>query len=200
MAEMIEQFPVVPRFRMHSQCEGHIVISAFLDRPIIPFGHHHTLGDGLDLLVKLADTINSLPNVEWCDLEQVLLSNYVMRRQGSTLRVRPFTARMRISVPNGVTQLQIENGTLAHPMSAWRFNSEVDGTGQQELPVNPGEEVELRRVDWGQVNHHDVVPRRSSAWAPVRRILCEVRDRMKPVLYRNSHAGARLNQCFHMLS
>ncbi len=45
-AEMIHGFPVVPRFRLSDFCEGEIVIAAFLERPIIPVGHHATLAKG----------------------------------------------------------------------------------------------------------------------------------------------------------
>ena len=189
MAEMIGHFPVVPRFRACAGCEGWIVINAFLNRPIIPVGHHDTLSDGLDLLVKLAGIVNSLPNVEWCNMEQILLSNYLVRREGATLCVHPFAARMQISVPDDVTSLRIESDTLDQTPSRWRLRSNGDA-GRSEFALSPGPDVELCLEGWGQMNYREIRPGRSSPWAPVRRILCEVRDRIRPVLYRKRNANA----------
>jgi hypothetical protein len=81
--------PVIPRFRLSSSCESPIVISAFLDRPIIPVGHHDTVADGLDLLSHIADVINSLGAVRWENPELMFRSNYLSMQEGATLRIRP---------------------------------------------------------------------------------------------------------------
>jgi hypothetical protein len=179
-AEMIEQFPVVPRFRMHSECEGWIIINAFLNRPVIPVGHHDTLSDGLNLLVKLAGIVNSLPKVEWSNMEKILLSNYWARREDATLCIRPFAARARVTIPNDVRKLRIES----EAGSFWRLSTEINEAGKTEFTVEGKTEVELRLDGWGKTNFRDVRPSRSSPWAPVRRGLCEIRDRVRPLLHR----------------
>ena len=44
IAEMMDGFPVLPRFDLSATSEGPIVISAFLGRPIVLFEHHEALG------------------------------------------------------------------------------------------------------------------------------------------------------------
>jgi hypothetical protein len=190
IAEMIGNFPVVPRFRMHSECDGWIIVNAFLNRPIIPVGHHDTVSDGLELLTKIAEIVNSLPNVQWCNMEQILLSNYLVRREGSILHIRPFTARTRITVPEGVTTLRFESGLLNEAPVVWRLNSRNIRVTQSEFSVEGETEVELQVEDWGNMDYRGIRPIRASVWAPARRVLCEIRDRVRPMLYRRRNVNA----------
>jgi hypothetical protein len=144
----------------------------------------------LELLTKIAEIVNSLPNVQWCNMEQILLSNYLVRREGSILNIRPFTARTRIMVPEGVTTLRFESETVNEAPTVWHLNSKGQGVRKTELSVDGKAEAELQVADWGQTDYRDVCPIRSSAWAPVRRVLCEVRDRVRPVLHRRRNAAA----------
>ena len=83
IAEWFEgPLPVLPRFNLFwPSCEGEIVISAFLNRPIIIVGHHDTFSDGYNALDSALATINSLGNVRWTSPSEMLRRSYLSFRK-----------------------------------------------------------------------------------------------------------------------
>ena len=187
MAELMEgRFPVLPRFRLSESCETTAVIAAFLGRPIIPVGHHDSVSDGLDLLERIAGIIRSLGEVRWCGPESMLRSNFSTRREGATLWVRPYSARVRVEVPPAVTELRV-----APPDSAsYRLATAAltDGAGEggknESIRVRPGDRLELIADGLGAMDFARVASPARSCWGLPRRVLCEVRDRLQPVVYK----------------
>ena len=82
-------FPALARSDLNEASEGPIVISAFLRNPIVLCGHHTTVASGLDILTRTASIINSVGNVQWSSAGAILRSNYLHRRDDSTLWVKP---------------------------------------------------------------------------------------------------------------
>ncbi len=193
MAEMMEGFPVLPRFRLSASCEAQIIISAFLDRPIIPVGHHDTVADGLELLSRVAEVINSLGDVSWGSCEMMLHSNYLKFRGDATLWVKSYSSRILVTVPPGVTTIVLENPDKEDGFGVAGFRIAKGGdsaphptrlTAGEPISVKPGETVELVSQILGNVDYRRVKPRMLSVWAFPRRILCEGRDRLAPLIYR----------------
>ncbi|AMY12964.1 hypothetical protein LuPra_06250 [Luteitalea pratensis] len=182
-------FAVLPRFRLGSGALGDAVLAAFLDRPIVPVGHHNTLAEGIDLLTNLARDINVLGDVRWCSMREIQQSNYLSRRTGSTLVVRPGAARVRVCVPDGVDRLEVE--TPAHCATsnfqieqATIKNGRLPKAGDTEAKnsVRAGERIWLSAVLLGS---HGATPsgrRPLPARALARRLLCEARDRLQPLV------------------
>ncbi len=107
--------PVIPRFKLDSSCEEAIVISAFLNKPIIPVGHHHTAADGLDLLAHTAETISSLGEVSWGGPEMMLRSNFRSFQEGTTLWIEPYSCRIHLTVPPGISDVRLYRSEKTAP-------------------------------------------------------------------------------------
>lgn len=193
LAELVgEGFPVIPRMRLSDACEPQLVISAFLDRPLILVGHHDTLNRGIDLLVRISDLVNSLGHVNWCTPETLLSSNFSTQKQDSRLTVFPHSPLVRCKVPEGIQSLIVPAAHYSGaPVSAvGKGDVRVLGeTGLQREPtpvgtplrVSPGEEIEFRAARTAPVDFRNVAAVLPPLWAVPRRILCEARDRLMPV-------------------
>lgn len=190
-AEMVsDRFPVIPRFRLAQSCLGSVIVSAFLDRPIIPVGHHDSVSSGLDLMARVADTINSLGKVCWSNLESIARSGYALKSEGTTLRVRPHTLKWDLIVPEGVGSMVIcplSNTTTPTPT---RFAVAREGSGtvfservEPEIAtaVTPGERICVASEALGTLDFRTVSQPAVRIWPSIRRILCETRDRLKPL-------------------
>ncbi len=98
-AEMLPQgFPVVHRYQLSEDCLGPVLISAFLGSPVVLSGHHDALASGINLLAVVARTVNGLGDVRWCNAEPMLRSSYLLRKDGTNLKVQP------VLVPNPSTR------------------------------------------------------------------------------------------------
>lgn len=187
-------FPVPPRFRMSAECSGSIVVSAFLNRPIIPVGHHDTLAGGIDLLGKIADVVNSLGPVQWTSLENILRTNVSTYRDGSTLILKPYSVRFRVRVPEGINSIRIQ--ALANSPSAAFALRRSPGAASSEnvssgsvVKVSPGDHIELTSLSLGTLDHRTIASPFPNPWAPMRRLICEARDRLQPLKRRQARNG-----------
>lgn len=186
--------PVIPRFRLDSSCENAIVISAFLDRPIIPVGHHHTAANGLELLASAAAIINSLGDVQWGSPEAMFRSNFRTLQEGARLWIEPYSSRIKLTVPSGVSEVGLhhEENSTAFP----EFTITASGAGELQSPkilrddsplkVKPGDRLEFISPALGTVDYCAVKsPQLSlSMRAFPRRVFCEIRDRLMPLMPR----------------
>ena len=181
---MEDEFPVVPRFGLSAGCEGWVVVSAFLDRPMIAVGHHHSTRDGLELLSVVAGYINRVPGVRWSNMETIVESSFFTRREDSTLHIRPLASRIVVTVPPGISSISIHSDGMK-PESAWVSSLDPARRWQPGdcLPARAGDVVTLCRAGWNTVDYRTVQVGTSYS-APIRRILCEVRDRLEPLAHR----------------
>jgi hypothetical protein len=185
----------VPRFRMSAECEGAVVISAFLNQPIIPVGHHDFASAGVEVLSDVANKINSLGNVVWTNPASILGSNYLTMRTGSSLRIRPYSARFQIKIPAGVDTITIDPPVEIAGGS--RFVSHLKSPAGNSTPpltepflqVSSGQDWEFCSSHLGAVDYRNVPPPSPTVWGPVRRILCEARDRTIPLFARRRHSA-----------
>jgi len=187
--------PVIPRFKLDSSCEDAIVISAFLNKPIIPVGHHHTAVDGLDLLSHTAEVVNSLGDVQWQSPEKILRSNFRTFRENTTLWIEPYSRRIQLIVPPGITHVGLyvleNNGDSYSDFTFLVRHASQSRNGQKmssvPQPVMPGDHLEFVSVDLGRVNYREVAhPQFSlSVRALPRRLFCELRDRFMPLIPRD---------------
>ena len=186
-----EGVPVIPRFTLEPSCEGAIVISAFLDKPIIPVGHHHTAVDGLELLAHTAETINSLGDVSWGGPEVMLRSNFRSFQADTTLWVEPYSCRVQLTVPPGITQVGLYRSekTVTDADSEFTFmvkrGSELrcrQNVSNPPLKVMAGDHIELVSLGLGKVDYRKIENPQFSLQALPRRLVCEFRDRFMPLI------------------
>lgn len=185
-ADFAGALPVLLRHPLLSRDAPELVLRAFLDQPLILYGHHGDLAEGgLEVLASAVDEVNRLGETKWCSLGEIAAGNFETRLQGSQLSVRPLTRRARLVAPDTAEQLLVELPP-AHPGSA----SEqliLDGRPAElgePIEVVPGSTVELRLQTRNLVDVATVPAPRRQPIALARRALGEGRDRLLPLLSR----------------
>ncbi len=189
MAEIVADLPIIPRFRISSDCHTNILLAAFLNQPIIPVGHHEDVADGLGLLEDLAAFINSIGDVQWMDMKSIARSNFYTRQIGQTLHINMFSKMIQLKVPEGVAQLCIErpwlNGKDGEGLrceenkTALPVNNIYQG---EPVPVKSGSELQISSMCVNPLDPHRTAAFRIHPWVLVRRCLCEARDRVRPMV------------------
>jgi hypothetical protein len=185
-ADFAGALPVLLRHPLLTRDAPELVLRAFLDQPLILYGHHGDLAEGgLDVLANAVDDVNRLGATRWCSLSEIVAGNLETRLEGSRLSVRPFGRRARVDVPAAVEQLRVELPG-AHPGAA----SEqllVDGRSarfDEPIGVAPGTTVELVLRASNQVDLGAVPSPGRKPLAVARRALGEGRDRLLPLVSR----------------
>jgi hypothetical protein len=156
-----------------------LALRAFLNQPLVVYGHHADVRDGLDRLGELADRISGLGDVRWMSVRDILESNYETAQVGDLLRVRMFSRRVRIEFPPGAER-------VVAGLKPLDTGCPDDSIEQTRIPGG----VELRAVRRAAVDVHDVPPPPLPAWAIARRLLSEGRDRVGAQL-QDHVSGAR---------
>jgi hypothetical protein len=162
-----------------------LVLRAFLGQPLVVYGHHDDLADGLDVLTEVADQVNALGDVQWGALEQIVRGAAQTRVEGATLHVRPLARRVAIDVPDGVEELRLVPGPCAAGARELRWGppgappSIAPANAELQAPVDVAGTYEIELVH---------APRQSPAanrprLRPLaRRIATEGRDRLRAVI------------------
>lgn len=186
-ADFVAGCPVVPRIPLGSTAAD-IALRAFLDHPLIVYGHHEDVAGGLDALAETAATVNRLGDVRWTSIGSIVASNLERRADGALLRIVPFSRRVVVSAGPGVASVTVtppadavDAGALrgfsvrgiddaAPPGRVLDFDAEVTlepGSAELEIQVHGAVDIEPSRV----------APPRWRPWARVRRAGTEIRDR-----------------------
>jgi hypothetical protein len=181
-SELIEGCSVLPRWGMVGNTTNTILLAAFLRQPIILRGHHQDLKGGVELLDDLARFINSLGSVLWLNMAEMSRINYMQRREGNTLRVKPLAKKVNIQISKTITQLVIENPEL-QSWDEWR----ILGMSGTELNVKVGDLIAVSDrlnhvISLEAICESSVSSKNNSTcpavWAFLRRLLTEGRDRI----------------------
>ncbi len=180
-------FPILMRREFFELDEA--VLRAYLDQPLIFFGH---MGD-LEALEPVAREINSLPAVRWCSLGEIAATNFATKRPGPrSLELRPFARRVRIDMPEDVEDIAVEwprpgAGTVWVESSGGDRGGVAGGraTDPKLIRVPPGvSDLQLTLVPADAVAH-TTVPLPPRALRPIaRRFATEARDRALPLRSR----------------
>jgi hypothetical protein len=181
--------PVLPRLPLERD-PSELVFRALLGQPLIVYGHHGDVREGLDQLDSHTDAIERLDDdVSWCSLEEIARSNYTTRAISDGLELRPYSRLVEFAVPEGCAGLRVSPppdglDLLEHPV---RWRCLADGPRAWQ-PVSPGEAVPVRPGDRLQLAlgapaiRPGLPPSRLwAAGALARRFATELRDRMQPV-------------------
>ena len=192
--DLVAGLPVIPRFRLDATCQNDVLLAALLRQPIIPMTHHEAVADGYGLLNEVASFVNSLGDVNWADMKTIGRSLYARRRENDTLRLRMYSRRVSVKVPDGVTRIHVEHpdggdGTVCwKPASseAWKVvaGEHIPARANDELDILSGYGTSDRLSDGGSGR------RRLAPVARARRLLTEGRDRALPSFRRLSRVRA----------
>jgi hypothetical protein len=194
-ADFVGGLPLLPRYRL-DQPRDDLVFRAFLDQPLILYGHHGDLAEGVEALARAAGEINSFGDVRWCSPGSIARSNVASRSRGDVLEVRLFARRVIVDVPAGIREI------VAGPAAAEQFEHDVlvlrDGFAASSTPVSgrPFEalavagptRVELELASPSPIDVSLVPNPRRRLWPVLRRVAVETRDRLVPLARSFGHA------------
>ena len=183
--------PIIPRFniRLNRGSEFSVRLAAFLGHPIIPVGHHDDLRKGLGLLSKLAALINSMGEVQWVDLNAIAETNFCTQVDADSKlqSIKLFSRRVRFKIPEGVTRLRVIRPWLdreaMEPLEL-RVRETVENVNQGRdtmIEVPSGQVIEIASIHPESFDPFDQTVHRTPPRALLRRILCEIRDRLFPI-------------------
>jgi hypothetical protein len=177
--------PVIERRPLRAS-PAELVMLAYLDHPLIVFGHHDDVAEGPERLREIRDQLAALGPIRWSSIERLARRNFATSQEQSTLRVRLFSRRVELDVPEGVERLVVE--LPGHPCP----ERELVACGTEHalpgeaIPVHGGpHRLALRH--YGEDLYSAGGPYRRPAipvWPIVRRGMVEARDRSRPVLDR----------------
>jgi hypothetical protein len=184
-ADFADGMPVILRHPLVERDAPELVLRSFLDQPLILYGHHGDVSGGLAPLAAAAEEVNRLRETRWCSVGAIAASNYETKLEGTRLRLRPFSRRIEVELPEGVEELAVELPP-SHP-DAESEELIVAGTAAEftvPLAASGGGrvEIELRAVD--RVDPASVAGPGPQPLAVARRLLGEGRDRLLPLLAR----------------
>jgi hypothetical protein len=175
-ASFPEGCAVIPRLPFSSS-ESEIALRAYMDQPIVLYGHHEDIAEGLDVLAAAAARVNRLGDVKWMAPQAIALGNVGLRREGDALYVRPHARR--VCVDERVATVAVE--APSQSLAGWSLGAaaEVHGFG---APVAVGAgpfDIRLRSHD--EVDPASVPAPPLSIWPRLRRVATESRDRLAPL-------------------
>jgi hypothetical protein len=159
-----------------------VALRAYLDQPLILYGHHDDLRDGLDLLAQRAAEIESLGEVRWASMGEIAGANFSSRQDGEQLLLRPHSRRLSVAVPAGVSSLVVEPFGTGEG-EAVLLNGVRAAIGEP-IPVCGQERVELALESPTAVAPGQVAPPRREIRRLARRFAGETHDRLTPALSR----------------
>lgn len=166
-----------------------VTLRAYLDQPLILYGHHDDLRDGLDLLAGRAAEVSGLGDVRWSSLAEIAATNYSLRRDGDLLRLRPHSRHLVVHVPEGVSRAVVE--PFGHePGERVTFGIWRARVGEP-FPVTGGQKLELRLTSPHAVSPALAGPPPQRIRRVARRFAGEAHDRLTPTLSRLPRSGRR---------
>jgi hypothetical protein len=182
-AEFVGGCAVIPRIPLTSTIAD-IALRGFLDQPVVVYGHHEDVADGLEPLAEAAARVNRLGDVQWTSVGEIALGNQAHRLSGERLVVRPYSRRIRIVPPAGATRISVcrpQDAAGELELQTWSIASErrrfdVDGP----LPAEGGA-IEVRLHGSRDVDPRQVPAPAWRPWPRLRRAGTEVRDRALPL-------------------
>jgi hypothetical protein len=192
-ADFVGALPILPRYPLDRPRDD-LVFRAFLDQPLILYGHHGDLAEGVEALATAADEVNSFGDVRWCSPSSIARSNVVLRRRGATLEARLFARRVSVDVPDGIREIvarpaveeRFEHDVLLVRDEAAASHSPIHARPFEALAVSGPTRVELTLVSPSMIDV-SVVPDPRRRLRPVlRRIAVETRDRTVPLIRRHA--------------
>jgi hypothetical protein len=189
-AEKLGTLPVIPRSGIEAGTDVPSRLAAFLGQPIVQVGHHDDLRNGVGILSRASQTINSLGTVEWMDMGSISELNYFSRVRGRVLELKMYSRRIRVTVPANISQVLIhcpwltEGGSEGVEIENAEYRVVSRSSSNGELIDVPAGEIIVRAVRMPAIDMKRLQLPWPSFHAILRRQLCEARDRLRPTLDR----------------
>lgn len=174
-------FPILPRIHIDSVAETS-VLRAFLDQPLVIYGHHGDLAGAPDRLVDLARAVDRLGVASWDRLDTVTRNAVSTRLDAGTLRVHPFARRVHLRVPAEAQSVRIEAPVAAAGVLTRRRSRGQAGWRPGNAVSGPDLGGDLLEIVLEAPTSPDLPPASVGGWPPIRRAMTEARDRVQGLL------------------
>jgi hypothetical protein len=182
-ATFVDGCAVVPRFPWWLD-RTPIALRAFLDHPLILYGHHDDLASGLEPLAAAAAIVNSLGDVQWSSIGEIVHANHDVQITDETIVVRPSGRQLHVRLPDAGRGLTVVEPLGLHPtgLSGWTLAGGVGPLRAFGEPVPTADRETIVRLHshW-ETDARDVASPPRSVPAIARRRLTEARARLAPV-------------------
>jgi hypothetical protein len=184
-AAFVEGLPLLLRHPLAQRSPAELALRAFLDQPLILYGHHEDLLGGPETLLEAVSDVNRLAPTRWCSLSEIAASSFETRPQDDRLAVRLLTRKARIEVPSGTTQLTVQTPASGPDpeQQLLRIDGEPADLGEP-VAVEPGSTIEATLSPRDAVDVGSVASPRRRPLAFARRLASEGRDRLQPLASR----------------
>jgi hypothetical protein len=183
--------PVIPRIHLLAGDLDDMVFRAFLGQPLVLYGHHADLKDGLDLLAARANDVASLGVDSWTSLVEMSRGVVSVYRDGHDATVTLFSTNATVDIPAGVSRASfVLQGT---DPAGTPLRLEIrDSAGPREVPRGEPVSVDAGELVATVAARSPVPPPRRTfpVRAAARRVLTESRDRAAPWSSRIRALGA----------
>jgi hypothetical protein len=184
-AEFVEGVPVLLRHPIAGRSAAELTLRAFLDQPLILYGHHEDALGGPGALLEAVEEVNRLGPTSWRSLSEIAATSFETKRDGSRLAIRLLTRKAQIEIPAGVDELTVE--LPAAGPEADRQTLRIAGAGAklgEALIVEPGSSLEIAVSPVDALDPDAVPAPRRRPLAVARRLASEGRDRLRPLAAR----------------
>jgi hypothetical protein len=179
-ASFVEGCAVIPRFPWRLSRTA-IALRAFLDHPLVLYGHHGDLAAGLDPLAGAAVLVNSVGDVQWSPIGDIVHASHDLQVAEGTMAVRPWSRSLRVRVPEGCGELTVVEplGPRPHGLDGWTISDDDQSLHAfgDRVPVS-GTDVSIRLHSEWSTDVREVATGSRSVSAIVRRRVTEARDRL----------------------
>ncbi len=184
-AEFVEGVPVLLRHPIAGRSSAELTLRAFLDQPLILYGHHEDVLGGPGALLEVVEEVNRLGPTDWCSLSEIAATSFETRQSGSQLAVRLLTRKAKIEIPAATDEITVElpaTGIEADRQTL-RIAGEEANPGEP-LAVKPGSSIEITLSPIDAIDPAAVASPRRRPLAVARRLASEGRDRLRPLAAR----------------
>lgn len=180
-AEFAGTCAVIPRMPLFASA-AYIAMHAFLDHPVVLYGHHEDVADGLEPLQQAAERVNALGEIEWTSMGEIALGNYALRMEGERVVVRPHSGRMQVALPEGAGALTVCSPRDAEEhFGGWSIDGAPIASFGEALACGGGRTVVVRLHPHDEIDPETVRAPPFSPWPILRRAVTELRDRTLPL-------------------
>jgi hypothetical protein len=179
--------PIIPRYPFTDDVDE-LVLRAYLDHPLVLYGHHDDLAGGFAPLERAVECVNSLGDVHWSSAAAIARQSVLTRRDGDAVEVRLLARVVEVELEPGATEVRIDLSLLDGDLSEHELVVTGAG-GSRAVPAQatvtiaasePRLVVEVRPRH--RLHARSVERARPTPWPLLRRSLTEARDRMQPLL------------------
>jgi hypothetical protein len=184
-AEFVEGVPVLLRHPIAGRSSAELTLRAFLDQPLILYGHHEDALGGPEALLEAVEDVNRLGATTWSSLSDIAATSFETRQSGSHLAIRLLNRRAQIEIPSGIDELTVELPAtgIESGQQLLRIAGERANPGEP-LTVEPGSSLEIALSPVDAIDPAAVPAPRRRPLAVARRLASEGRDRLRPLTAR----------------